>query len=167
MIRYALKCRDGHVFDSWFQSATAFDALARAGHLSCAVCGIDEVEKTLMSPQVAPKGRSADAVPSPDASATKEQSKASQGDVSSSGEVAVPKGGAAETEHAIAQMRRSVEENATYVGGKFAEKAREMHEGTSPETSIYGEASGAEARALIEEGVPVIPLPFKPKQKLQ
>jgi len=52
MIRYALKCSEGHVFDSWFQSARAFDALAAAGHLSCAECGSASVEKTLMAPKV-------------------------------------------------------------------------------------------------------------------
>lgn len=161
MIRYALKCREGHVFDSWFQSATAYDALARSGHLSCAVCGMPEVEKTLMTPRVAPKGRAED-TPKVD-SKEAPQDKGKTPAQSSGRDVAVndPKA------EAIAEMRRNVEENATYVGGDFAKKAREMHEGTSPEASIYGEASGAEARKLIEEGVPVIPLPFKPKQKLQ
>ena len=28
MIQYALKCSNGHTFDSWFQSASAFDRLA-------------------------------------------------------------------------------------------------------------------------------------------
>ncbi|MEP1765286.1 MAG: DUF1178 family protein [Sulfitobacter sp.] len=167
MIRYALKCRDGHVFDSWFQSATAFEALARAGHLTCAVCGIGDVEKTLMSPQVAPKGRSADETPPQDPSKSAQRGDAPPEQLPASSDGQGAPATASEQEQAIAQMRRSVEENATYVGGKFAEKAREMHEGTAPETSIYGEASGAEARALIEEGVPVIPLPFKPKQKLQ
>ncbi len=133
MIRYALKCREGHRFESWFQSASAFDTLAKAGHVTCAVCGVTEVSKALMAPGVA------------------------------GAEPAVPD----KHTEMIAKMRREVEENATYVGGKFAQKAREMHEGLSPETSIYGEANLAEARALIEEGIPVLPLPFRPKQKLQ
>jgi hypothetical protein len=135
MIRYALKCSEGHVFDSWFQSARAFDALAAAGHLSCAECGSASVEKTLMAPKVVAP---ADVpVRAPDRNV------------------------------ALAELRREVERNSTYVGGKFAERAREMHEGVSPEVSIYGEATGAEARALLEDGVPVMPLPFKPRQKLQ
>lgn len=138
MIRYALKCREGHAFESWFQSASAFDALVKAGHVTCVTCGTAEVSKALMTPQVAAKT-----------------------------EVTAKPERQANTDVAIAQMRKQVEENATYVGGKFAQTAREMHEGTSPETSIYGEASLVEAKALIEEGVPVLPLPFKPKQKLQ
>jgi len=157
MIRYALKCRDGHVFDSWFQSASAFEALAKAGHLSCAVCGIGDVEKTLMAPRVAPKAQGQSPLPPAEQTAASEKIDAQAQDLRAQESQA----------QAIAEMRREVEENATYVGGKFAQRAREMHEGTAPETSIYGEATGAEARALIEDGVPVVPLPFKPKQKLQ
>lgn len=138
MIRYALKCQEGHAFESWFQSASAFDSLLKAGHVTCAICGNADVSKALMTPQVAAKT-----------------------------EITAKPERQVDTDVAIAQMRKQVEENATYVGGKFAQTAREMHEGTSPETSIYGEASLVEAKALIEEGVPVVPLPFKPKQKLQ
>lgn len=135
MIRYALKCREGHEFESWFQSARAFDALVKSGHISCAICGGANVSKAMMTPRVS-------------AAAT---------------EPALQDRRA----RAISQMRREVEENATYVGGQFAQKAREMHEGLAPEVSIYGETSKDEARALLKEGVPVVPLPFKLKQKMQ
>ena len=65
----------------------------------------------------------------------------------------------------IAKIRKHVEENADYVGGKFADEARSMHSGTAPERAIYGEANLSEAKALIEEGIPVAPLPFIPKAK--
>ncbi len=135
MIRYALTCGQGHASDSWFRSAAAFDALAQAGHLRCAVCGSSDVAKSLMAPQVAGAPRAA-----PD-----EDTKA----------------------QAIAKMRAEVETKATYVGGDFARLAREIHEGTAPDAAIYGEASAVEARALVEDGVPVLPLPFKPRQKMQ
>ena len=44
-------------------------------------------------------------------------------------------------------------------------KWRKMHEGTVPERSIYGEAKPAEAIKLLEDGVPVAPLPFMPGRK--
>jgi len=53
MIRYALKCAEGHSFESWFQSADAFDGLAAKGLVSCAVCGGTDVKKALMAPKVA------------------------------------------------------------------------------------------------------------------
>ena len=60
MIKFTLKCEQDHRFDSWFQSAEAFDKLQKAGHVACAVCGSDKVEKALMSPRVQEARRKAD-----------------------------------------------------------------------------------------------------------
>ncbi|MGC3936367.1 DUF1178 family protein [Roseobacter sp. EG26] len=139
MIQYALKCDKGHGFDSWFQSASAFDVLDKAGHLSCAICGSEEVTKAVMAPRVS---SSAEEVPEKPLTQTR-----------------------SDQEKALAEMRRHVEENADYVGPKFAEEARSMYLGSTPERAIYGEANGAEAKALIEEGIPVAPLPFLPNRK--
>uniref|UniRef100_UPI00262054BB DUF1178 family protein n=1 Tax=uncultured Roseovarius sp. TaxID=293344 RepID=UPI00262054BB len=68
-------------------------------------------------------------------------------------------------EQALAELRRKIEENSDYVGLNFASEARDMHAGLSPGRSIYGEAKADEARKLIEEGVPVAPLPFLPRRK--
>ncbi len=66
---------------------------------------------------------------------------------------------------ALAELRAAVEANSDYVGLRFAAEARAIHEGRAPERSIYGEARPDEARALIEDGVPVAPLPFVPKAR--
>ncbi|MGZ2258569.1 DUF1178 family protein [Roseobacter sp. A03A-229] len=139
MIQYALRCDQGHDFDSWFQSASAFESLKDAGHMSCAICGSGSVEKAVMSPRV-----SVPAKPEPKTSLRKADT---------------------ESEKAIAELRRHVEENSDYVGARFAEEARSMHLGTIPERAIYGEANGAEAKKLIEDGIPVAPLPFLPNRK--
>ena len=136
MIQYALKCENDHQFDSWFQSASAFDALQKAGHLACAVCGSAKVQKAIMAPRVAAKDGKDE-----------------------------PKLGSNEQEQALAALKQHVEENADYVGSNFAEEARSMYLGATPERAIYGEANGAEAKALIEDGVPVAPLPFVPNRK--
>ena len=60
MIQYALKCADGHSFESWFQSAEAFDRLAGSGLLQCAVCGGDQVEKAMMTPRVGARATRSD-----------------------------------------------------------------------------------------------------------
>ncbi|MGV8984991.1 MAG: DUF1178 family protein [Cypionkella sp.] len=134
MIRYTLKCSADHGFDSWFQSASAYDSLAAAGHVACPVCGVTAVEKSLMTPGVA-LGQAQLSVPQND------------------------------KEKAVAALRRKVEENAEYVGVDFVAEARKMHEGSAPERSIYGEARPEEAIKLLEEGVPVAPLPFMPTRK--
>ncbi len=141
MIRYTLNCADGHGFESWFQSAEAFDRLHAAGHVACAVCGSEKVTKTLMAPSVRPARKAA----KPEApSLTKPANK---------------------MEEAVAQMRRQIEANSDYVGLNFAAEARAMHEGDAPERSIYGEARIEEAKSLIEDGIPVAPLPFLPARK--
>ena len=70
-----------------------------------------------------------------------------------------------DAEKALKALRKHVETNAQYVGGNFADEARAMHDGTSPERAIYGEAQPEQARALIDEGIPVAPLPFAPTRK--
>jgi hypothetical protein len=69
---------------------------------------------------------------------------------------------------ALAKMQTEALKNSTWVGDKFAEETRKMHYGERDEALIHGQASLAEAKALIEEGVPVAPLPFPvaPPEKL-
>lgn len=140
MIQYSLKCPDGHQFDSWFQSASAFDTLQSAGHLACAVCGSNTIEKALMAPRVTTE-QAAEPVEKP---LSQPQSPAEQ---------------------ALAEMRKHVEANSDYVGDRFATEARAMHLGDAPERAIWGEARGEEAKALIDDGIPVLPLPFTPGRK--
>ena len=139
MIQYSLKCENDHVFDSWFQSASAFETLEKSGHLTCAVCSSAHVKKAVMAPRVATKDNK-----TPPEKLAEPQS---------------------QQEKAIAELRRKVEENADYVGPRFADEARSMFLGATPERAIYGEANGAEAKALIEDGIPVAPLPFLPNRK--
>ena len=56
-------------------------------------------------------------------------------------------------------LRKYVMENADYVGPNFAEEARKIHYGETPNRHIYGEASAREAEELVEEGIDVAPLP--------
>jgi hypothetical protein len=69
------------------------------------------------------------------------------------------------TEQAMAEMRRTVEENSEYVGTNFVSEARDIHDGLAPERSIHGVARPEDAKKLIEDGVPVAPLPFAVGQK--
>lgn len=140
MIKYTLKCGEGHSFESWFASAGAFDTLVAGGHLTCLVCGSREVSKAIMAPSVSKARAQAG---SPGQSGTGPQDKAT----------------------ALAELRRNIEEKATYVGSDFARQARSMHLGDAPEKPIWGEANLKEAKSLIEDGVPVAPLPFVTTRK--
>ncbi len=147
MIRYTLKCAEGHRFESWFQSADAFDTLHAKGMVSCAVCGQADVQKAMMAPPVPKKGK--DAAASVDIPMTDRPLS----------EPAHP------AEAVLRQMREHVEKNSTYVGGSFAKEARAMHLGDVPERAIHGEANAQEAKSLIEDGVPILPLPGPPPEK--
>lgn len=67
---------------------------------------------------------------------------------------------AAELREALLEIRRSVEENCTYVGNDFPDEVRRQHYGEAEERAVYGEASPDEVRQLTEEGVEVLPLPW-------
>jgi hypothetical protein len=68
---------------------------------------------------------------------------------------------------AMGRIRRHVEENFDNVGDTFAREARAIHEGRSEERGIYGQATSQEVRELVEDGVPVAPLPPEPPKKTE
>ncbi|MEM6939584.1 MAG: DUF1178 family protein [Pseudomonadota bacterium] len=142
MIRYRLICGEGHDSESWFHSADAYDALVAAGHLNCPVCGTTDVGKALMAPQVRSREESSE----------KTQPVTNAPDP--------------EVMRALKELRTKVEANSDYVGTNFAKEARAMHLGDMPERSIYGEARMDEAKSLVEDGVALMPLPFRPTKKL-
>lgn len=129
MIRYDLKCDQGDEFEAWFGSMADYDKQAEAGQLMCPHCGSSHVEKAPMAPAVR-TSRSVEA--------RKDRAVAMA---------------------MAAKVREHIKENFDYVGDKFADEARKIHNGESEERAIYGETTPEEARALAEEGVPAAPLP--------
>ncbi len=147
MIRYDLICDSGHAFDGWYRDSAAFDTLAVNGLVECPVCGSCEVAKQLMTPRVPAKANAKDdGGPQPVFAGPQDpQQRALM--------------------EAMRKVRRHVEENADYVGEQFPEEARKMHYGETEERGIYGEASSEEAKELVEEGIPVSPLPKLPEDR--
>jgi hypothetical protein len=141
VIVFDLKCDAGHVFEAWFGSSTAYAEQRASGLLSCPMCGSAVVEKALMAPNVAAKGNQRNAIAPPsDGPPSPEAVKAAMA--------------------ALAQMQAKALEQSQWVGVAFADKARAMHLGETPVAPIHGQATRDEARALVEEGVPVAPLPL-------
>ena len=62
----------------------------------------------------------------------------------------------------IKELHQKLTENSTDVGDRFPAEARRMHEGETPARSIHGKATLAEAKELMEEGIPVLPVPVLP-----
>ena len=130
MITYSLRCHRGHAFDGWFRNSAAFDQQAAAGLLGCPACDSIHVEKAIMAPAV---------------SGTKKSMRS--------------KSEAKQMRQFATGLRKYVQNNADYVGPNFAEEARKIHYGETPDRHIYGEATPKEAQELVEEGVDVAPLP--------
>ncbi len=152
MIRYALACEEDHAFESWFQSADAYDALRARDMVECPVCGSGDIRKKVMAPSIA-----------------KAASPSKSGPVAPLSEGA-PKSGplsspASVAEQALRELRAKIEANSENVGADFVREARKIHHGEAPERSIIGEAKIEEAKALVEEGINVAPLPFPINRK--
>ncbi len=151
MIKYRLRCARGHEFETWFQNSAAFDKLAKSRQLTCATCGSDKVEKAIMSPRIAKSG----GVKSRNGEASVVAAVESGGAIISGDDA---QGGQA-LRAAMKALRQTVIGNADYVGPRFAEEARRIHDDEAPTRGIYGEASIKEARELLEDGISILPLP--------
>jgi hypothetical protein len=150
MIKFALLCARGHEFQSWFQSSEAFDTQVKSGLVHCPLCQVTEVTKAIMAPAIASRGEAKRAKPP---AQTQSQTK-----------VALLDRRDLKSRAMIDAFRRRILAETDDVGSRFAEEARKIHNGLVPERAIHGLASIGDARALIEEGVPVLPVPPSPDE---
>jgi len=151
MIRYTLACDARHDFECWFPSSDSYDSQSERGLVACPSCGSTRVSKAVMAPMVARKDRpSAEALPPVPATEA-------------------PVRMIAEPERKLREMIKAlhahVAAHSEHVGDRFAEEARKIHYGEAEGRSIHGQASLDEARALIEEGIDVAPLPPLPDER--
>ena len=155
MIRYTLRCDKDHSFESWFQSSSAYDSQVKRKLVTCPVCGSAEVDKAIMAPRIASrKGR--DKAPAP-----------VEAPVEAPAPESTPLMMTQERElrAKLKELRDHIVKNADNVGERFPNEARKMHYGDIEHRPIYGEASPEEAKALIDEGVEVAPLPVLPEDR--
>lgn len=132
MVKYALKCDHCELgFEGWFSSSSAYDEQRARGEISCPNCGAATISKQIMAPAVR-DSRGGPAIPLPDREKFAEMAKAVRDHVSTTHE---------------------------YVGDRFADTARAMHYGETEQKAVWGEATLKEAKELVEEGVPALPLP--------
>jgi hypothetical protein len=155
MIHYNLRCERGHAFESWFQSSAAYESQEKRKLVNCPVCGSAKVERAIMAPRiVGKKGRNRpEAEPVPAAAA----------DASTPTPLLMAQ--ERELRAKLKELRDHIVKNADNVGERFPNEARKMHYGDIEHRPIYGEASPDEARALIDEGVEVSPLPVLPDDR--
>ena len=147
MIKYALACEKDHSFESWFPDSGGYETQARRGLIACPVCGSTRVSKAIMAPAIVggqqTERRPLEASPAPVALLDERQQRLRE---------------------AVRRLRDEIVANTDDVGRKFPQEARAIHEGDAPARSIRGQATPEEARALIDDGVGVLPLPFLPDE---
>ena len=139
MIRYALTCDHDHAFEGWFASSVDFDDQQGRGLVECPLCASKLVRKQIMAPAVSGTRRTAREAPPAHAQAMMME--------------------------AAGRIRQHVEDNFDDVGDSFAAEARAIHEGKAEDRGIYGQATPREVRDLVEDGVPIAPLPPEPLKK--
>jgi hypothetical protein len=138
MIRFALVCSQAHEFEGWFRDNADFDKQQKHNMVSCPVCETQSIGKAIMAPSIS-TGRS------------QEKITLAMGD---------------EQRRMMSEMRamaQKMKAGADYVGDKFADEARKIHDGDTEPRGIYGEATNEEARSLIEDGIDFMPLPTFPE----
>jgi hypothetical protein len=136
MIVFELICARKHRFEGWFGSGEDFAKQQRSALLSCPMCGTGSVEK-LPTAKIRTGEQQAPAAPRKQLPA---------------------KPAPATLNEFIDYVLLNTED----VGRKFPEEARRMHREEAPRRDIRGVATREEAAELIEEGVPVLPLPIPP-----
>ena len=160
MIHYNLRCKKGHAFESWFQSSSAYEVQEKRNLVSCPVCGSTDVERAIMAPRiVSKKGR--------------EKTPSEQLPVPAPASEVIPPTSPTpllmaqdqELRAKLKELRDHIVKNADDVGERFPNEARKMHYGDIEHRPIYGEASPDEAKALVDEGVEVMPLPTLPDDR--
>ena len=140
MIVFDLKClAKGHVFEAWFGSSEDYESQQQRGLVQCPLCGTGAVEKAVMAPRVGAKGNSSSAA-----------------EVALSSQPEAIKAMLA----AVAAAQKKLLAGSDFVGDRFASEARAIHLGETDARAIHGRATRAETESLIEDGVPVAPLPF-------
>ncbi len=155
MIRYALVCENGHEFDSWFPGSAAFDEQARRGLVQCALCPSIHVRKSIMAPSLSKGGAVGQA----------------EGEALSEVKSDPPPAPTVMDERLVAlramvrDMRTKIAEHTADVGSRFLEEARKMHYGEAEHRPIRGEAKPDDVRELLEEGVPILPVPMLPDER--
>ena len=138
MIKYNLKCKNNHEFESWFSDSKEFDKLNKKNLLECAYCSSSKIEKSIMAPMISGIKSKEISESFLDQNLSNEKNK-------------------------LLKLRNYVEKNFEFVGDKFSEKVREVYYDKETKKSIYGTTTPEEKEELEEEGVDLLSIPWVSK----
>lgn len=161
MIVFDLICQpNGHIFEAWFGSSESYLKQKSNRLLQCPICASADVDKAVMAPRVGAKSNQRSGVVAVRDNEQREHTdaavQASDDQTSDTVAVATAKSKLA----ALAQLQSAIIAQSNWVGRDFARQARAMDAGELTPARIYGEASLPEVKALIDDGVEIMPLPL-------
>lgn len=146
-----IECSFGHSFEGWFGSEQDFQEQLQTRMIQCPVCGDQALRKRLSAPRLNLGASHTTEVAAPSDGATQPAS---------------PQASAQQLQAQMLRAMREMLRDAVDVGDRFADEARRMHTGEIEPASIRGQATAQQARELLAEGVPVLPLPDILKEPL-
>ena len=138
MIKYNLKCKNGHEFESWFSNSEEFEKLKKKDLLECIYCSSKNISKSIMAPMISSQNNK------------DEYLKIFNNDLKNK-------------KNELLQLRKFIEKNFEYVGRDFSKKIREIHYDKKSKKAIYGTSTPEEKEELIDEGIDLMSIPWVDK----
>jgi hypothetical protein len=134
MIKYILKCRNKHEFESWFSNSREYEKLKKKKLIECIFCKSTAINKTIMSPNI-----------------TREKKK-DFNTFKSREFIKINKD--------LIKLKVFVEKNFEFVGDKFPRQVRDIYYNNKKNKNIYGTVSSNERKELEEEGIELTSVPW-------
>ena len=138
MIKYNLKCKHDHEFESWFSSSIEFDNLKKKNLLECIFCLSKKIDKSIMAPMISNSRKKNNKIKFVNKNLKNEKNK-------------------------LLQLRKFVENNFEYVGRNFSSKVREAYYDKKSKKTIYGTTTFEERKELADEGIDLLSIPWVSK----
>ena len=135
MIKYILKCKNNHEFESWFSDSKEFEKLNKKRLLECIYCKSKKISKSIMAPMVSV------------IKADKKRNFDFESNLKSE-------------KQRLIQMRNYIEKNFEFVGKNFSKKVREIFYDKKSKKTIYGTTTAEEREELAEEGIDLLSIPW-------
>lgn len=139
MIKYNLKCKHKHEFESWFLDSKEFEKLKSKKMIECIFCKTKSIEKSIMAPSIL----------------NQEQKQKNQKSIKYIKKI----------QKDLLKIRNFVEKNFEYVGNNFPREVRNVYYDKRKNKNIYGKATPEETQELEEEGIELTAIPWIDNKK--
>ena len=139
MIKYNLKCKNDHEFESWFSNSEEFEKLSRKNLLECIYCSSKKISKSIMAPMVSNLKSDGEQIEILNKSFQNEKNK-------------------------LLKLRNFIENNFEFVEKDFGKRVREVYYDKKSKKAIYGTTTEEDRAELAEEGINLLSIPWIKKE---